>query len=113
MEPIKVHVTVTLTSDELITLEDLQEIRKTAQYRYSQGGLSGLDDDTYVSTLINECVESKLVFDLMAFDDFDWTGPKWETLLDAVRGLDEDGEPIPPPEIFGQIDFSGGIVGYA
>lgn len=113
MEPIKVHVTVTLSSNEEITLEDLHEIRKTAQNRYGQGGLSGLDDESHVSDLINECIESKLIFDLMEFDDFDWTGPKWATIIDALRGLDKDGEPIPPPEIFGQIDFEGAVVGYA
>jgi hypothetical protein len=36
-------------------------------------------------------------------DDFDWSGASWDDLINAVRGLDANGEPYRPPEIPGQI----------
>ena len=113
MDPFKVHVTVTLTSDEILTEADITEIRRLAEGRYGDGLQSGLDDDHYVSDLVNECVATKIDYYRMNEADFDWTGPTWEDLLQAVRGLDTNGEPIPPPEIIGQMGLDGSVVTYA
>jgi hypothetical protein len=94
-EPLEIKISVQLESTELLTEADLYEIRRLAD--------GSLDDDQVLSDLVNECVESKLDFYRMEFVDFDWDGQTWETILNAVRGLDPNGEPFPIPEIPGQV----------
>jgi len=107
-KPFKVRVNVDLSGTFEITEEDLEGIRWHA-LRQNQGGplpmANPLENDDLLSDLINEMIESKL--DIWStnldIDDFDWSGASWDDLINAVRGLDANGEPYRPPEIPGQI----------
>ena len=106
-EPFKVRVNVDLSGTFLITEEDLESVRWLA-YQQNKGPLpreDPLQNEQLLSDLINEMVESKLDFwsTNLDIDDFDWTGVSWDDLINAVRGLDADGEPLRPPELPGQI----------
>jgi hypothetical protein len=105
MEPFKIRVSVELSGSYTITEEDLEEVRWLA-HQANRGGLPLADpfqDEELLTKLINEMVESKLDFYMMDYDDFDWRGVTLEELINAVRGLDANGEPLIRPEIPGQI----------
>ena len=91
IEPIQIHITVTMDGDEKITEADLKEVRRLAEAD------DCLNDDNALSDLFNELVETKVNPEWMEWD-FDWSGPQWGLLLDAIRHT----EPAPIPEIVGQ-----------
>lgn len=104
-KPLRITVEVTLTGDVTITEDDLNEVRWLA---HRQGAFEPraphIDPDTVdsiLNRLFNELIESKISYYDMDMD-FDWSGVPWETLTNAVKGLDEAGEPLRPPEIQGQ-----------
>lgn len=107
LKPFRITVDVSMSGEFLITEEDLEYVRWEA-HRRNRGPLpmqNPLEDEQLLNDLINEMVESK--FDLYDPNldrwDFDWHGVSWEELFNAIRGLDENGEPLRPPEIPGQI----------
>jgi hypothetical protein len=100
MEPIKVNVTMEAWGKVTLDERDILEMRSIAEYH------GKLDDEDYLWDQINECINSHLDPFPYSFEmDFDWDGVDPQVILDAIRGVDENGDPLPPPELEGQLSI--------
>ena len=100
MEPITVDVRIDAWGKVKLTEEHISEMRAIAEHA------GKLDDEDFLWDQINECIGSYIDGSLWGFDmDFDWDGVDPQVILDAIRGVDDYGNPLPPPELEGQMSI--------